>query len=303
MKMRIMFCAVMTIFLFPTSEAQILKGILKETKRKAQREVENMVIEKASEMIAREIAKSLEKSIDNMFQEMQDSIRRNSEDTLDYDGALRTYYAYLNSLNETVDLPDEYTFDLTLVTETSGHNEARPAKMHFSGSESIFAIEQEESSKTNSLIIMDLERDAMILYNEEKGKKTAQVIPSLTFFTHTTKYSGYEDVIINKTGGKKTIAGYECQEFSGESEQFDFTYYSTDKLGVQWSNNYGKLVQQVAPSVYDEQVKQMNGMVLESITVEKGKKKPTEMIWTTTEVLKRKLVIKNSDYTFGQAGQ
>jgi hypothetical protein len=285
-------------------DAQILKGILKEGKKKAKREVENMIVRKASDMIAAEITKSLEGAIDNMFKQWQDSIRLNSEDTLDYEGARNAYFAFLTNMNESVDLPKSYAFDLTLVTETSEDN--REALMHFSEEQAVFGIGQEENGD-KMLIVLDLERDATILYQENrKGEKTAQVLPSLRAFAAMgTSNTEFKQVTIEKTGGSKTVAGYSCEEFQGESEDIRFTYYVAQDLDIEWNNSYGALIEQVAPSVYEEQIEKVNGMILESITTEKmkNKKKEKPVVWTTVEVIKELTQISQADYTFSGLGQ
>ncbi|MFZ1752003.1 MAG: hypothetical protein WAU01_17540, partial [Saprospiraceae bacterium] len=144
--------------------AQIFGGIMNEAKRKIGRKIEDKIVDAVSDELARRAFRPIEVAIDSMMrQKYQDSINGGKE--VDWDKAGAAYADFLNGMNRVVELPEKYTFDITQEVEMTDYsNKKNEIKIHYSKDGAYMGMENIDDKDTKQFIIMDVGRDAMILY-------------------------------------------------------------------------------------------------------------------------------------------
>jgi len=102
-------------FTITFAHAQIFGRIVDRAKDKISNKLEDKVVERISEEIARAAMKPIDNAIDDMLKERhaQDSI--NGKTDVDYG-------EFVNAFLKPVNLPDSYTFDMTLECETKDYD-------------------------------------------------------------------------------------------------------------------------------------------------------------------------------------
>jgi hypothetical protein len=285
--------------------SQILGGIMNEAKRKLERKIENKIIEAVSEELARRAFKPIDEAIDSMMrQKYQDSI--NGGKQVDWEKAGQSYAEFLAGMNKAVELPEKYTFDVTQDVEIVDYsNKTNYLRMHYSKNDAVFGIEDLEEKDSKQFIVMDISRDAMIMFTtDKKGKKTGQVIPSVMKLASGMAASvskdvqGNElDIKIEKTGKKKKIAGFQSFEYKGSTKVEDFVMYVSADFPVNWQSNYTAYMSKFAPASYAENSSKIeNGIMLQYENKRKDEDKVTT--WTTVKVIEKSFDIKKVDYNF-----
>lgn len=289
------------------AEAQILNRIIRETKREVANKVEDMVVEKTTEAIVKRAMRPIEESFDKILEEAfkEDSTKRADNpgyrDTSTFDYS--TFSEYLSSLNNVAELPDSYSFNLSMDIEVDDGDDKNVYTWHFSEGGEHFALEQLNNKDGKIIVLMDFNREVNVLYTEEKnGEKTAQAIPSMmklaaAFAKQSDESDKNQELKVKKTGKTKRIVGYSCDEYKAENEENAFTFYAARKFPVTWDQAYGSVIQQFAPQNAREEYNKIDGMVLESITKTKEKDEVITTM-TTKRVDQSKWTIQNSDYTF-----
>lgn len=288
------------------SHSQILGGIMNEAKRKLEKKIENKIIEAVSEELARRAFKPIDEAIDSMMREKyRDSIHHGKN--VDWEKAGESYAAFVAGMNKAVDVPEKYSFDLTQEVEIVDYsNKTTKLKMHYSTSEPYFGMENLDDKELKQFVVMDISRDAMILFTtDKKGKKTGQAIPSvlklasgLASSVKTDENSKSHEINIEKTGKKKKIAGYSSFEYKGSTEEEDFFMYVTNEFPVNWQKSYAQYFSQFAPASYKENAQKIeSGIMLEYENTRKDEDKKTT--WTTIKIGQKSFDILKSDYNFG----
>lgn len=292
--------------IIPAQGQGLLNRVLKRSKDKIEQGVEDMLVEKASDAISRKIYRSMSDAFDKMI---YDAAKQDSAYQANYGDSVAIKYGQLADnwmarMNEAVDLPDSYAFDRALLIETTSGNDVNEMTMYLSTESPLLGIEQEEGSDLR-LIVIDTEKDVTVLYmTDKKGKKTAQAIPNMMQFAGAMTSSYQADTIdqidytFKATGKTRKVAGYTCDEYLGESEEYESTFYITDALDVDWKEVFGGMIERFAGSSYDDKAMKTNGFMLESHSQHKKKKKDTSS-WITKEVKKEGPTIINADYEFG----
>ena len=294
------------MLIYVPSDAQgLLNRVLKRSKDKIERGVEDMLVEKASEAISRKIYRSMSDAFDKMI---YDAAKQDSAYQANYSDSVAIKYGtladnWMARMNEAVDLPEAYSFDRTLLIETTSGNDESEMTMYVSTTSPLLAIEQMEGSDVR-IIVIDTEKDVTVLYmTDKKGKKTAQAIPNMMglagAMVQTQNAQGdTEDYTFRATGNSKMVAGYSCEEYEGENDEYLSTFYLTDELDVDWKDVFGGMIQRFAGSSYDDAAFGAKGFMLESHGQHKNKKKEKNS-WVTKEVRMTGITITNADYEFG----
>jgi hypothetical protein len=315
------FIALICLSLMPQqSEAQIVRDII----RKAGDRLENKAEDMIAEAIAEAIARQLQKKIDNYFEDLaretyrQDSIRAaENGDTLQYRNYQEMMEDMMSSMNDNSKILESYDFNLLLDVEIGSGKEIDESRFFYNNETAYFAVEQEEKGDKN-LMLFDLENSVIILFTESKnGKKTAQAIPWMLNPNAIIDASSEElhtPTNITKTGDKKTIAGYVCDQYTGEDEEYTFEFYASPELGAYWEESMGQFMQRFTNHEYNQEMQKMEGLLMESIVSKKEKEKKTSKLklgkkkekpansnsdtWKVTQVDKSPYAIKKADYEF-----
>lgn len=320
-KLIYIFLALITLQCIPQAgHSQIVRDII----RKAGNRLENKAEDMIAEAIAEAIARQLQKKIDNYFEDLaretyrQDSIRAaQNGDTLQYRNYQEMMEEMMASMNDNSKVLEQYDFNLILDVEIGSGKELDESRFFYSNEKAYFAVEQEEKGELH-LMLFDLENDVIVLFNESKnGEKTAQAIPwilSSNAIIAASNEEMHQPVNITKTGTKKTIAGYSCDQYTGENEENTFEFYASPALGAYWRESMGQFMQRFTNNEYNEDLKKIDGMVMESIVTKKEAEKKTSKFklgknnddepdpnsdtWRVTKVDKSAFAVKKADYEF-----
>ena len=306
------------------AEAQIVKDILRKASRSLENKAEDMIAEALAEAVARQLQKKIDNYFDDLARETyrQDSIRRiENGDTLRYRNYQEMMSEMLSGMNNSADILDEYEFDLILDVEIASGKEVDESKFFYTKDQAVFAVEQPDEKNGTSLMLFDLDNNVIVLFNEDKkGKKTAQALPwilDMGAVIAASEEQGYTPNNIVKTGQKKMIAGYDCDQYTGETEEENFEFYASPALTEFWQNSMGQFMQRFTSYEYTSELQKIDGMILASISSkkdeEKKKKKfslnknedgpdPNTDSWTVTKVSKDKFKVTKADYEFVSMG-
>jgi len=306
--MKILITFLIVLFIAPAAESQILGRITERAVRKVERRIEDKLVEAISEEIARQAFRPVEQAIDSMLrQKYQDSLGR---EEIDWEKMAGAYADFLNGLNDAADLPENYTFDLKMDIEATDYDGKKStSSLFFSKSTSILGVESNEHSNETQLVIIDIEKDIIILYSTDKeGRKSAQAVPSmLKFMSSLTKQEStaedpINEVAFTKTGKTRTIAGHQTHQFAGSTEEELIEYYAAESFPVSWENSFGPYLEQFAPESFSDRNDLPEGMILASSTIQKSDSSQKSS-WETTKIEEKEITIQNADYVFRALGQ
>lgn len=283
-------------------EAQILGRVANRTMRKLERQMEDKLVEAISDEITRRAFKPVEEAVDEMLREKYKDSLGNQEE-VDWERAGAAYADFLNGLNDAAELPEAFEFDVSMDIEVEDYDgKKNEMVMHFSKSSSILGFENLDDKNQHQLIVIDVEKDLVVLYTtDKKGQKTAQAIPSMIKLMSSMAASQVDEndlkMDINKTNQTKKVAGYKTTLYKGTTEEEFIEFYAAEDFPISWSKSFGPYMAQFAPATFSDNTAEIQGMVLQSENVKKDnpKKKST---WTTKKVTENTLKIVNADYEF-----
>jgi|GEM_PF-981493 len=297
---------IMVAVLAPTSEAQILKELGRSVKRKIGEKIERKVVETLAEEIARRAFRPINDVMDDWIREnmKQDSTYAGlSDDSLAI--IMRTNYGkILNGLNQAANLPPSYSFDYTMNIVVSDNGESHPMKWYIQENGDAMAFQQMTGDE-DQMMLMDIKNDIIVMYNLKD--KTGQALPSMmsmgaAFAAAEIENEAYDPMSRMKKGGTKTVAGYACQEYMYEDEENISNVWISDEVPFDWSSAFGTLVGRVSPKLAEQNSEWTKGMMLESVTKEKGKRKgkfKSVSTWETKSIDSSTFSIDNSKFQFG----
>lgn len=270
-----------------SSEAQIFGRIADRAKDKISQKVEDKVVERISDEIAKAAMKPIDRAIDDMLKEKyeQDSINGRTD---------ADYGEFLNAFLKPVDLPKDYTFDMTLIAETKDYDgdKAEMEMMLTKDGSAIGIVQLQE--KQRSMIVFDVKNDIMAIYTEEDEKKV-QALPSMLSLAgkmSNVEVKEEDKVTIERTGKIKKILEYECDEYLIEDIETITKAYVASDFPITWQESYGPFLRQMLPTTRRESMPE--GMLLksEAKTKKKGKKSKFEV----KKIIDTPTTIDNSQY-------
>lgn len=284
MKVLFTIIACLTITL---SQAQIFGRIMDRAKDKVSQRIEDKVVERISEEIARAAMKPIDKAIDDMLKERYEQDSINGKTDVDYG-------AFAKAFLQPVDLPDSYTFDITLECETKDYDgdKSKMEMLMTKDGTAIGFVQIEEDKRT--LMIFDTKNDLMAVYNEEEKK--VQGMPSMLSLAGamatTNKEEDAYEMTMEKTGKTKKIAGYKCDEWKIDDEETTTTAYVAEDFPVSWKKAFGPYLKQMLPTTQRDQMPE--GMTLKSESKTKAKNKKSK--FEVKKVIESPYTINNKEY-------
>lgn len=288
------------------ADAQLLKRIIDRTADK----IEDAAADKAAELIADQVTRAMNRKIDEVYGDWvreaakQDSADRVARgDTVDWERAGNNMAKFLKGMNSEAKLRDVYSFDFYMQMEMKSKKLDRTSNYYFN-TESPMILVEDQAEEGKRYIIVDMENDATLMLGEDdKGNKHGQALPNMAGIIKATKNDDYEITSFKKGKDTKTIAGYKCLAYHGESKEYDYTYYIANDLPVPDMQKMRSYVAKFNPYVDNEAFSEITGWPMQ--TIMNGKKKKNEdMTITVLEVGKKSLSINKSDYSFdGNMGQ
>ena len=264
--------------------------------------VQNRLEDKLAEAIANEIYKKAFKPVDDAVDE---AIRKSYEDStgVDYRQAGRAYGEFLAGLNEAAGkLPPSYAFDMLCDVKVTNLKDKKvnDLTMLYMDNGQAIGYQTKEKNKV-STVVFDVKNEIMVMYTDEKGKKSGQVLPSMTkivaaFVSDKSVNEEMEKISFKKTGNKKNFAGYNCDEYLMESSEFTNQVFISNSFPVSYIAAYGPFLRQFTPAAFTEDASVMKGFVLYSKTSDKKGKDANE--YEVVKVIKEKTIFNQSEYTF-----
>jgi len=282
--------------------AQLLNRLKKKTINKIENQIENLIVDEVSEEIARRAMKPIDKAFEQLLYSTyrKEYGEAHSDDHLDslmqQSGA--DINQFLSALNEAADIPSAYHLDYHLVMESKEENGDKIiSEMWFSETQATIALSGQEMDQ--HMIVIDMDNDVVVMYNENDGRKTAQAIPSMMSIASAYMAANDESFFAQGTqiegpGKSKKIAGYLAQKYTIESDDNKGEYYVSSEVPINWSNLYANAMKQYSPKLYNAGTDQVKGMVLEGKFEDKKSKKKSS--FKTKSIKEKKLVIDNADY-------
>jgi hypothetical protein len=282
--------------------AQLMDRIL----RKTQEKVEESAAERISDKAAEKADEQMENMLNSLFPASESSGSYGGGTGYDSAGLSQMMAAMTAALQQEVQVPDAYTFDLVLdvLIEEEGEKPT-PLTMMFGQDNLIFAVRTTEGKEVNTMIFDGQNNLTCILQEDKKGNKTGLAMGSMGDFlgalpgvSEAALEAAAEEnpVSIKKTGKTKTVAGYACEEYEVSDEDQESLLYVTDKLDVDYQalmqNTMGKMMPTTAFQTYSG----IQGTFLEARSVQKEGGKVTT--WVTQSVDTKGQTLKTTDYTF-----
>lgn len=295
---RIVIACLLLVFGIQITEGQILRKIRNQTIRKVEERMEQKAVEVISEELARRAYQPVEKAMDSLLRaSFRDSLDNGEE--VDWEKAGEAYANFLKGMNEAADLPETFSFDISMDIEMVDYDGKKSEMvMHYSKDKAIFGIENFEKDTDHQLVVIDMDKDLIVLYStDKKGRKSAQAIPSMMGMMSGLAAEQVEDetYTIDRTNKTKTILGYSARLFNSSTEEEYIESYVAEDFPISWQDNFGSYLEKFAPSAFAEASDAYQGMVLESTSTSK-KNSDKKSTWKTTAINHDQLVIVNADY-------
>lgn len=269
------------------AQAQIFGRIVDRAKDKLSQKIEDKVVERISEEIARAAMKPVDDAIDDMLRErhQQDSI--NGKTDVDYG-------VFAKAFLQPVDLPDSYTFDITMECETKDYDgdKSKMEMLLTKDGSAIGFVQLVEGKRTT--MVFDTDNDLMAVYNEEEKK--VQGMPSMLSLAATMAVAHEEEdayeMTFEKTGKTKKIEGYESEEWEIDDEETTTKAYVAEDFPISWKESFGPFLKQMLPTTQKD--KMPKGMTLKSESKTKVKNKKSK--FEVKKVIETPMTINNKDY-------
>lgn len=289
------------ILLMPQyAQSQFLKNLKKAAQDKIEQRVADEITERVAEEIANRAMKSIDKAFDQYLQSSYESETGEKYDPAKFDSLMRVagegYVSFIEQLNKSANVPDQYSFDLVLDVETKEGSKESNGQMFLSTTNRAVAFHDLDDAK-DMIVVMDPENDVMVMFN--KKEMTGQAIPSL--FSLTSGISelhpiiDYKLISFENTGKTNKIAGYSTQGYKGETSISTFEgYYSTELNHV--GESYNQMINSLTPILYDDIYSKTKGMILWTESIDKETN--VKSILEVTKLTETSKTISKSDYKF-----
>lgn len=258
---------------------------------KVANKVKDHMIDKAADAIADKIISKWNEAEQEALKKEYDSIQREDPD------AYENFEEYKRSLNKNPYVQDEYQFDLWMDIESTDGNDSDQYQMFFNKNNALLGMKTIEEA--TAFTVIDYDNDIMIIYTEDEGEKNMQALPSFqklagSIVYHASMEAEEQDQYnFEKTGKTKNIAGYKCDEYSGESDEGTYTMYISSDFPISWDHIYGKFYTQYLIQNNSE-ISNLSGMMMEYIGL--NKKGKVESTWEVKEVKEEIYTIHTEEY-------
>lgn len=254
------------------------------------REVTDAVAERIADEIANRAVKKVDNVLDSMFQSTYE------KDSIDYEGLSRSYGDFLNAMNETADLPDQYQFDILLEIEMTDYNKSKSTmNMLLSKNQSIIGMEQVDQGEKSDIVVIDLENDIVAVYNMKE--KVVQALPNMMSLGATLVQASNEDMTdfkFERTSQTKRILGYNTTMFKSETDKETSDVYLAENFPINWKDIYTGRMISFLPEHYVQQMESVNGFMLYSETSYKSNGKTSR--WETKNITEDAFIFDNTEF-------
>jgi len=259
---KLFFVLLLTLFTIQTAHSQ---AILKKIQRSAERKIE----QRAEESVNKQVDKQIDKRIDDVFDKLDESLEGN--DSSNTSGS-RTDEERMSSIlkgigisGEPVPFEDNYAFDNLIQMHVENYkkngklDDTGDINIHFAPDSKSMAYEiisGDLSKNGQGMFIVDAENGAMIILNNDNGKKSGIIYGMGAFFQSIGQTYNDENVDLSdspetylanpnvtKTGRTKTVSGYKCEEYKYNDENTESEIWITKDLKLSAQDFFSTLFQ------------------------------------------------------------
>jgi hypothetical protein len=249
------FFFLLVFFLFQISFAngqavdRFIKSKTNVAKNRAVGRTNQEIDNKINEAVDKEFDKLLEKNSKDDEEadtdEVSDTKEKEDSESKSSSKSSARSNAYLKAMgiSAPVNLDLSYNYkgfilmDIQNFDEKGKQEQQTSYSTYFNDSEQTFAMEFVEPGKGTSIMIFDGERQEMIILSGDGSEKTGLITP-LGYNPSTYDSSAdsipqdqvWQNPNYKKTGKKKTIAGYSCEEYIYEDEESELIMWVTNDL-------------------------------------------------------------------------
>lgn len=279
-------CLFLLLCLAQMSQAQKLKDFIKKTTENIEEGISDAVSQVVADKIVEKAVSTMEGKIDTLLNNAFkiDSASRASQ------GDSINYFDFLQGMNESGKVPDEYIFHLGVEsTITDDKGRVTESIQYFNKDGDYYGMLTE-----GTLMVFDSGNEILANFNLENktgfamGKSMMKSIGSLV------SNQMVMDFEIKKTGETKTILGYTCHKYIGGAADYDFETYVAPDFPINMHDVYADVVSIYFDDTISDSYKDINGISLESVTTIDGEVYNT----VATKVLESGLTISKADYDF-----
>jgi hypothetical protein len=235
---------VFAILCIQLSEAQ---GILERINKKAQQKIEERIENKVDKKIDKELDNLENKTTPSEDKERKSALEQLSKMTVSGEPVK---YQDTYSFNESV------TMNMTMYNKKNEMKQVSKITLYFTPSEMNFGYRltnTEQKKKKDdpgmSFFVFDKNNDAMLMLGENENGKTGIATGIKVSDKDTDDDNNKDDFKFTKTGRTKTILGYKCDEWVGQSADSKAVYWVTSDIKWQsgsfmnnLSNKKGKTI-------------------------------------------------------------
>lgn len=208
------------------------------------------------------------------------------------------------AFSQTTEVPAAYVFDLVLDMElTNGDDPAQKMSLMIRNDGSASGIELYKGDTRTTIILDHTNKLNCMLTEEKNGRKVGVALPDLMSSLGGFMQSmGQEDPVASaeeaslvKTGSRKTIAGYVCDEYRATNGNTEAMVYMAPDLNWNWGSLLGSSMGNMVPASFSTQLNGVTGAVLATESKDPSGKM---VVFTTTAVHKNGKTLNTTDYTF-----
>jgi hypothetical protein len=307
MRTLLTFIIILLFFITPEVKAQFGLGnkIKNRAQQKLERKIEDRIVEELSEELARMAFKPIDRAMDDMLRSQYEEEQGGE---VDWEKSGEAYSDFLKGMNAATNVPESYHFDIQVEAEMKDYEkEKHEMTFLYAKGQKILGLKQKQDGE-DVMIVIDNERDAIIMYSTEDGKKKAQAIPSMNKFAMGLAKSSMENqddrtkYVFKKTGKTKKIAGYLSDEFTFESEMEKGDAWIAQNFPISFFDIFGFGMNQFMPKTYSDTMVELDGMVMMS-NYENKEDKKIQSSFKVKKVIEENTEITNKDWGLEPTGK
>lgn len=272
----------------------------------ADAQILNRVRRAAEQGVSRAVEKRVEKEVENVAQrQLEKAFRNIYGDDADNTDAPFDVSKIMKGININVPTEDVYNFTGVAEMEMTGTDEKGKAidpilmtsfiteNSDFSAMEFSSNEKKKKEGLEKTIMIFDMKNNASIILMENEGEKTRMAL-GLNYDLHESIIENdtlsFEDVQFEKTGRTKTIAGYPCDEYKAENEEYVAFYWATQDaiggIGTFWGKNSSFLSKKMKTANKEYFERLPDGDILEITSQNKEDKTTWNMTMTSVDTSK-----------------
>lgn len=273
------------LFVQNSTQAQKIGNILKKASKGIEVGVTDILADKLTDKIVEVALKKIDARLDSILQDAYES------DTTGTNSSA-TYADFLGNMDESDKVGEAYRFDLSTKMKVVDHKGNESYMTHyFSNDGKRFGMESE-----SMFVVLDAEQKLMVTYNLEEKTAFAFGERLMKYSSHLIPDNMIPNYSIEASADTKSILGYNCKKYIGESSDGNYEVYVTNDFPISAQDAYGVIGETFMDKRFNESFEDVKGFALESIYTEENGQKTHS---TAVNIDKTGFTINNSEFQFG----